>query len=107
MDLQTIEKIIDELAKGKESLKFNDDSIFVKYGAIKLSCSHVNDKLKLLFTFHASEIDNKNPLHNTLKDFQKHYDNMGIRLHQIQLTYFPKNEEETRTILKQIFDNYS
>lgn len=27
MDLQTIEKIIDELAKGKESLKFNDDSI--------------------------------------------------------------------------------
>jgi len=68
---------------------------------------HVNDKLKLLFTFHASEIDNKNPLHNTLKDFQKHYDNMGIRLNQIQFTYFPKNEEETRTILKQIFDNYS
>lgn len=30
---------------------------------------------------------------------------MGIRLNQIQLTYFPKNEEETRTILKQIFDN--
>ena len=71
MDLQTIEKIIDELAKGKESLKFNDDSIFVKYGAVKLSCSHVNDKLKLLFTFNASEIDNKNPLHNTLKRFPK------------------------------------
>lgn len=32
---------------------------------------------------------------------------MGIRLNQIQFTYFPKNEEETRTILKQIFDNYS
>lgn len=107
MNLQTAEKIIDELTKGKESLKFNDDSIFVKYGAIKLSCSHVNDKLKLLFTFHASEIDNKNPLHNTLKDFQNHYDNMGIKFKQIQFTYFPKNEEETRIILKQIFDNYS
>lgn len=107
MDLQTIEKIIDELTKGKQSLKFNNDSIFVKYGAIKLSCNYVNDKLKLLFTFNASEIDNKNPLHDAFKDFQKHYDNMGIRLNQIQLTYFPKNEEETRTILKQIFDNYS
>ena len=107
MDLQTVEKIIDELAKGKESLKFNNDSIFVKYGAVKLSCNYVNDKLKLLFTFHASEIDNKNPLHNALEDFQKHYNNMGIRLNQIQLTHFPKNEEETRTILKQIFDNYS
>lgn len=107
MDLQTVEKIIDELAKGKESLKFNNDSIFVKYGAVKLSCNYVNDKLKLLFTFHASEIDNKNPLHNSLEDFQKHYNNMGIRLNQIQFTYFPKNEEETRTILKQIFDNYS
>ena len=107
MDLQTVEKIIDELAKGKESLKFNNDSIFVKYGAVKWSCNYVNDKLKLLFTFHASEIDNKNPLHNALEDFQKHYNNMGIRLNQIQFTYFPKNEEETRTILKQIFDNYS
>lgn len=41
MNLQTAEKIIDELTKGKEKLrvkKVNNDSIFIKYGSLTFLC---------------------------------------------------------------------
>lgn len=93
-NIDLLERMLSKLPKMEDELRTHKTLYVNKVGGFFIKATE-------------DEIDNKNPLHNALEDFQKHYNNMGIRLNQIQFTYFPKNEEETRTILKQIFDNYS
>lgn len=114
MNLQTAEKIIDELTKGKEKLRVkrvDDDSIFIKYGSLKFLCDFEKKKLQFLFKVempaNSPALDKSNSLFNSLDGFQKPYIELGYRVTRIDFIYIPNNEEEMKSVLEQIIEQYS
>ena len=114
MNLQTAEKIIDELTKGKEKLrvkKVNDDSIFIKYGSLTFLCDFELKKLEFIFktdvTITSPTPDKANALLSTLNRFQEPYVQLGYQVTHVEFIYIPNNEEEMKSVLKEIIDNYS
>ena len=114
MNLQTAEKIIDDLTKGKEKLrvkKVNDDSIFIKYGSLTFLCDFELKKLEFIFktdvTITSPTPDKANALLSTLNRFQEPYVQLGYQVTHVEFIYIPNNEEEMKSVLKEIIDNYS
>ncbi len=114
MNLQTAEKIIDELTKGKEKLrtkKIDDDSIFIKYGSLKFLCDFEKKKLQFLFKVempaNSPALDKTNSLFNNSDKFQKPYIELGSRVTRMDFIYIPNNEEEMKSVLKQILEQYN
>lgn len=114
MNLQTAEKIIDELTKGKEKLrvkKVNNDSIFIKYGSLTFLCDFEMKKLEFIFKadvpITAPTPAKANSLLSTLNKFRDPYVQLGCRVAHIEFIYIPNNEEELKSVLKEIIENYS
>lgn len=114
MNLQTAEKIIDELTKGKEKLrtkKIDDDSIFIKYGSLRFLCDFEKKKLQFLFKVeipaNSLVLDESNSLFENLNKFQEPYVELGYRVTRMDFIYIPKNEEEIKSVLEQILEQYS
>jgi hypothetical protein len=111
MNKETIEKIIDDLIKNNKKLRTKeltiDESIFVHFGAVKFLCDFETGPLKVIFQF-ARPIDTF---------FERDFANLGsIREKQITKGYLydhiefwtmPENEEEFKTLLQKVLDNYS
>ena len=114
MNLQIAEKIIDDLTKGKEKLrvkKIDDDSIFIKYGSLKFLCDFEKKKLQFIFKVDvptiATQPDKANSLLSTLNKFQEPYVQLGYQVTHIEFIYIPNNEEEMKSVLKEIIEQYN
>lgn len=114
MNLQIAEKIIDDLTKGKEKLrvkKVDDDSIFIKYGSLKFLCDFEKKKLQFIFKVDvpttATQPDKANSLLSTLNKFQEPYVQLGYQVTHIEFIYIPNNEEEMKSVLKEIIEQYN
>jgi hypothetical protein len=114
MNLQTAEKIIDELTKGKEKLrvkKVNDDSIFIKYGSLKFLCDFEKQKLQFIFKIDVPTTspapDKANSLLSTLNGFQEPYVQLGYQVTHVEFIYIPNSEEEMKSVLKEIIEQYN
>ena len=114
MNLQTAEKIIDELTKGKEQLrvkKVNDDSIFIKYGSLKFLCDFEKQKLQFIFKIDVPTTspapDKANSLLSTLNRFQEPYVQLGYQVTHVEFIYIPNSEEEMKSVLKEIIEQYN
>jgi len=114
MNLQTAEKIIDELTKGKEKLrvkKVNDDSIFIKYGSLKFLCDFEKQKLQFIFKIDVPTTspapDKANSLLSTLNRFQEPYVQLGYQVTHVEFIYIPNSEEEMKSVLKEIIEQYN
>lgn len=110
MNLQTAEKIIDELTKGKEKLrvkKVNDDSIFIKYGSLTFLCDFELKKLEFIFKTDVPITYPTPAKANSLNKFKEPYVQLGYQVAHIEFIYIPNNEEEMKSVLKEIIDNYS
>jgi hypothetical protein len=114
MNLQTAEKIIDELTKGKEKLrvkKVNDDSIFIKYGSLTFLCDFELKKLEFIFKTDVpitSPTPTKaNSLLNSLNKFKEPYVQLGHQVTHVEFIYIPNNEEEMKSVLKEIIEQYN
>lgn len=114
MNLQTAEKIIDELTKGKEKLrvkKVNDDSIFIKYGSLKFLCDFEKQKLQFIFktdvpiTYPTPA--KANSLLSSLNKFKEPYVQLGYQVAHIEFIYIPNNEEEMKSVLEEIIEQYN
>ena len=114
MNLQTAEKIIDELTKGKEKLrvkKVNADSIFIKYGSLTFLCDFEMKKLEFIFktdvpiTYPTPAKDNS--LLSSLNKFNEPYVQLGNQVVHIEFIYIPNNEEEMKSVLKEIIEQYN
>ena len=114
MNLQTAEKIIDELTKGKEKLrvkKVNDDSIFIKYGSLTFLCDFELKKLEFIFktdvpiTYPTPA--KANSLLNSLNKFKEPYVKLGYQVAHIEFIYIPNNAEELETTIYQLLKSYN
>lgn len=114
MNLQTAEKIIDELTKGKEKLrvkKVNNDSIFIKYGSLTFLCDFELKKLEFVFRTDVP-ITSPTPakdisLLSSLNKFKEPYVQLGHQVAYIEFIYIPNNEEEMKSVLKEIIEQYN
>lgn len=111
MNKETIEKIIDELTKDNKKLRTKeftiDESIFVHFGAVKFLCDFETGPLKVIFQF-ARPVDTF---------FERDFADLGsIRekeitkghlFDHIEFWTMPENEEEFKTLLQKVLDNYS
>ena len=111
MNLKTAEKIIDELTKDKKKLRTKeltiDEAIFVHYGAVKFLVDFETGPLKVIFQF-ARPIDTF--LERDFADLGSIREKEITKGHQvahIEFIYIPNNEEEMKSVLKEIIDNYS
>lgn len=103
-----------ELTKGKEKLrvkKVNDDSIFIKYGLLTFLCDFELKKLEFIFKTDVPITSptpaKANSLLNSLNKFKEPYVQLGYQVAHIEFIYIPNNEEEIKSVLKEIIDNYS
>jgi hypothetical protein len=111
MNLKTAEKIIDDLTKDNKKLRTKeltiDESIFVHFGAVKFLCDFETGPLKVIFQF-ARPVDTF---------FERDFADLGsIRekeitkghlFDHIEFWTMPENEEEFKTLLQKVLDNYS
>ena len=111
MNKEQILKIIDDLTKNNKKLRVkdltNDEAIFVHFGAVKFLCDFETGPLKVIFKF-ARSIDTF---------FERDFANLGsIREKQItkghlydhiEFWTMPENEEEFKTLLQKVLNNYS
>lgn len=111
MNKEQILKIIDDLTKNNKKLRVkdltNDEAIFVHFGAVKFLCDFETGPLKVIFKF-ARPIDTF---------FEGDFANLGsIREKQItkghlydhiEFWTMPENEEEFKTLLQKVLNNYS
>jgi len=111
MNKETIEKIIDELTKDNKKLRTkeltNDEAIFIHFGAVKFLCDFETGPLKAIFQF-ARPVDTF---------FERDFADLGsIRekeitkghlFDHIEFWTMPENEEEFKTLLQKVLDNYS
>ena len=111
MNKKQILKIIDDLTKNNKKLRAkdltNDEAIFVHFGAVKFLCDFETGPLKVIFQF-ARPIDTF---------FERDFANLGsIREKQItkghlydhiEFWTMPENEEEFKTLLQKVLNNYS
>lgn len=114
MNLQTAEKIIDELTKGKEKLrvkKVNNDSIFIKYGSLTFLCDFELKKLEFIFKTDVPTTsptpDKANSLLSSLSKFKEPYVQLGHQVTHVEFIYIPNNEEEMKSVLKEIIEQYN
>lgn len=111
MNKEQILKIIDDLTKNNKKLRVkdltNDEAIFVHFGAVKFLCDFETGPLKVIFKF-ARPIDTF---------FESDFANLGsIREKQItkghlydhiEFWTMTENEEEFKTLLQKVLNNYS
>ena len=106
MNIQTVEKIIDELIndKNKKPRKIlrNRQTLFVDYGHVIFHCEFKDDELKFYFavtsktkTFIETQIT---PAIVPIK---------GFNIWKVTFDYIPKDENDLENTLKQIIENYS
>lgn len=114
MNLQTAEKIIDELTKGKEKLrvkKVNGDSIFIKYGSLTFLCDFELKKLEFIFktdvTITSPTPAKANSLLSSLNKFKEPYVQLGYQVAHIEFIYIPNNAEELETTIYQLLKSYN
>lgn len=114
MNLQTAEKIIDELTKGKEKLrvkKVNNDSIFIKYGSLTFLCDFELKKLEFIFKTDVPITSptpaKANSLLNSLNKFKEPYVQLGYQVAHIEFIYIPNNAEELETTIYQLLKSYN
>lgn len=114
MNLQTAEKIIDELTKGKEKLrvkKVNADSIFIKYGSLTFLCDFELKKLEFIFKTDVPITSptpaKANSLLSSLNKFKEPYVQLGNQVAHIEFIYIPNNKEEMKSVLKEIIEQYN
>lgn len=114
MNLQVAEKIIDDLTKGKEKLrvkKVNNDSIFIKYGSLTFLCDCELKKLEFIFKTDVPITSptpaKANSLLNSLNKFKEPYVQLGYQVAHIEFIYIPNNEEEMKSVLKEIIEQYN
>lgn len=111
MNLKTAEKIIDELTKDKKKLRTKeltiDEAIFVHYGAVKFLVDFETGPLKVIFQF-------ARPIDTFLeRDFaglgsiREKEIIKGYLFDHIEFWTIPENEEEFKTLLQKVLDNYS
>lgn len=111
MNLKTAEKIIDELTKDKKKLRTKeltiDEAIFVHYGAVKFLVDFETGPLKVIFQF-ARPIDTF--LERDFASLGSIREKEIIKGHlfdHIEFWTIPENEEEFKTLLQKVLDNYS
>ena len=111
MNLKTAEKIIDELTKDKKKLRTKeltiDEAIFVHYGAVKFLVDFETGPLKVIFQF-ACPVDTF--FENDFEEFGKLKEKSIVKGHlydHIEFWTMPENEEEFKTLLQKVLDNYS
>lgn len=111
MNLKTAEKIIDELTKDKKKLRTKeltiDEAIFVHYGAVKFLVDFETGPLKVIFQF-ARPIDTF--LERDFAGLGSIREKEIIKGHlfdHIEFWTIPENEEEFKTLLQKVLDNYS
>lgn len=114
MNLQTAEKVIDDLTKGKEKLrvkKVNADSIFIKYGSLTFLCDFELKKLEFIFKTDVPITyptpTKANSLLNSLNKFKEPYVQLGHQVTHVEFIYIPNNEEEMKSVLKEIIEQYN
>lgn len=111
MNLKTAEKIIDDLTKNSKKLRVkdltNDEAIFVHFGAVKFLCDFETGPLKVIFKF-ARPIDTF--LERDFADLGSIREKQITKGHlfdHIEFWTMPENEEEFKTLLQKVLDNYS
>ena len=111
MNLKTAEKIIDELTKDKKKLRTKevtiDEAIFVHYGAVKFLVDFETGPLKVIIQF-ARPIDTF--LERDFADLgsiREKEITKGHLFDHIEFWTMPENEEEFKTLLQKVLDNYS
>lgn len=111
MNKEQILKIIDDLTKNNKKLRVkdltNDEAIFVHFGAVKFLCDFETGPLKVIFkfarpvdTFFESDFEEFGKLKEKSIVKGYFYDNM-------EFVAMPENEEELKTLLEKVLDNYS
>ena len=111
MNKETIEKIIDDLTKDNKKLRTKeltiDESIFVHFGAVKFLCDFETGPLKVIFQF-ARPVDTF--FENDFEEFGKLKEKSIVKGHfydHMEFVAMPENEEELKTLLEKVLDNYS
>ena len=111
MNKETIEKIIDDLTKDNKKLRTKeltiDESIFVHFGAVKFLCDFETGPLKVIFQF-ARPVDTF--FESDFEEFGKLKEKSIVKGHfydHMEFVAMPENEEELKTLLEKVLDNYS
>lgn len=111
MNKEQILKIIDDLTKNNKKLRVkdltNDEAIFVHFGAVKFLCDFETCSLKVIFKF-ARPIDTF--LERDFADLGSIREKQITKGHlfdYIEFWTMPENEEEFKTLLQKVLDNYS
>lgn len=116
MNLQTAEKIIDELIKDEDTklrtkTLTDDEAIFVEYGAVKFLADFETGSLKLIFKI---ECPTKTFFENDFIDlgggFGKLSDKHITKGHlydRVEFGAMPENEDEFKTLLEKVLNKYS
>lgn len=111
MNLKTAEKIIDELTKDKKKLRTKeltiDEAIFVHYGAVKFLVDFETGPLKVIFKF-ARPVDTF--FESDFEEFGKLKEKSIVKGHfydHMEFVAMPENEDEFKTLLEKVLDNYS
>lgn len=111
MNKETIEKIIDDLTKDNKKLRTKeltiDESIFVHFGAVKFLCDFETGPLKVIFKF-ARLVDTF--FESDFEEFGKLKEKSIVKGHlydHIEFWTMPETEEEFKTLLQKVLDNYS
>lgn len=111
MNKEQILKIIDDLTKNNKKLRVkdltNDEAIFVHFGAVKFLCDFETGPLKVIFQF-ARPVDTF--FENDFEEFGKLKEKSIVKGHfydHMEFVAMPENEEELKTLLEKVLDNYS
>lgn len=111
MNKEQILKIIDDLTKNNKKLRVkdltNDEAIFVHFGAVKFLCDFETGPLKVIFKF-ARPIDTF--LERDFADLGSIREKQITKGHlydHIEFWTMPENEDEFKTLLKKVLNNYS
>jgi hypothetical protein len=111
MNKEQILKIIDDLTKNNKKLRVkdltNDEAIFVHFGAVKFLCDFETGPLKVIFQF-ARPVDTF--FEKDFEEFGKLKEKSIVKGHlydHIEFWTIPETEEEFKTLLQKVLDNYS
>ena len=111
MNKEQILKIIADLTKNNKKLRVkdltNDEAIFVHFGAVKFLCDFETGPLKVIFKF-ARPVDTF--FESDFEEFGKLKEKSIVKGHfydHMEFVAMPENEEELKTLLEKVLDNYS
>lgn len=104
MNKEQILKIIDDLTKNNKKLRVkdltNDEAIFVHFGAVKFLFWNWPFESRPVDTFFESDFEEFGKLKEKSIVKGHFYDHM-------EFVAMPENEEELKTLLEKVLDNYS